>query len=234
MFRDMKFISRWLLTLLLLVSWRVAFSADTNHNFAKWEHEISAYEKADATHPPPKGAVEFVGSSTIRLWQSLAQDFPGQPVCNRGFGGSEVVDATHFADRIIFPYAPRKIFFRSGGNDLWAGKSAEEVFADFQEFAAAVHAKLPATEIDFISWSPSPSRWRQHQAEKKYNSLVADFARDKLWLKYIEAYDISLDADGQPRPELFLADQLHFNRAGYRLLADRVRPFVTAAVPAGN
>ena len=31
-------------------------------------------------------------------------------------------------------------------------------------------------------------------------------------------------ADGLPRPELFVADQLHFNADGYKLLADRVRP----------
>ena len=35
-----------------------------------------------------------------------------------------------------------------------------------------------------------------------------------------------LGADGKPRPELFLADQLHYNVAGYQLLAERVRPFL--------
>jgi hypothetical protein len=39
-------------------------------------------------------------------------------VINRGFGGSQIVDATHFAPRIIFPYAPKAIYLRSGGNDL--------------------------------------------------------------------------------------------------------------------
>ena len=70
---------------------------------------------------------------------------------NRGFGGSELCDATHFADRIIFPDAPRKIFLRAGGNDIANGKSPEQVFADFQEFVAVIQAKLPATEIYFIS-----------------------------------------------------------------------------------
>lgn len=215
-----------LATLLLIAVSNPVWSAETNRNFAIWEKEISAYERMDATNPPPKDAIEFIGSSTIARWKTLAQDFAGQPVFNRGFGGSEIVDATHFADRIIVPYAPRKIFFRSGGNDLWAGKSPEQVFTDFQEFVALVHTKLPMTEIYFISWNPSPSRWRQHEAEKTLNQMVAGFVRDKPYLKYIEAYDISLNSEGQPRPELFVADKLHFNRAGYQLLAARVRPFV--------
>lgn len=228
----MKTNSRSLLAAFLLIAaCHFAWSADTNHNYAVWEKEISAYEHMDATNPPPKEAIEFIGSSTIARWKTLAQDFAGQPAFNRGFGGSQIVDATHFADRIIFPYAPRKIFFRSGGNDLWAGKSPEQVFTDFQEFVALVHTKLPTTEIYFISWSPSPSRWKQHGAEKALNQMVADFVRDKSYLKYIEAYDIALNSAGQPRPELFVADKLHFNRAGYQLLAARVRPFVMDPPP---
>jgi lysophospholipase L1-like esterase len=185
-----------------------------------------AYEQADTTNPPPKGAIEFIGSSTIRKWTTLAQDFPGRPVFNRGFGGSEIADSTHFAPRVIFPYAPGMIFFRAGGNDLWSGKSPEQVFADFKEFVKTVHARLPETKIIFISWSPTPSRWRQHEKERTLNALVADYIRGKPFLQYIETYDLPLGADGRPRPELFEADQLHFNAAGYKLLAERVRPFL--------
>ncbi|HUC85077.1 MAG TPA: GDSL-type esterase/lipase family protein [Candidatus Acidoferrales bacterium] len=215
-----------LVALFLLGAWAPAQGDQTNHNFAIWEREIAAYERMDATNPPPSGGIEFVGSSTIRLWKTLQRDFAGAPVYNRGFGGSEIVDSTHFASRIIFPYAPRKIFFRAGGNDLANGKSAEEVFADFQDFARQVHARLPATEIYYIAWNPTPARWRQHEAEKALNAMVAGFIHDKPYLKYIETYDLPLDAAGRPRPGLFMADHLHFNQAGYRLLAARVRPYV--------
>jgi len=217
-----------LLALALLVTPRGDVQgAETNHNFGVWEKEISAYERVDATSPPPKDGIEFIGSSVIARWKTLTRDFPGQPVFDRGFGGSEIVDSTHFANRIIFPYAPAKIFFRAGGNDLWAGKSAEQVFTDYQEFTALVHSNLPATEIYFISWNATPSRWKQHEKELALNAMVAAFVRDKPYLKYIEDYDIAFGPDGKLRPELFVADQLHFNAAGYKLLADRLRPFVT-------
>jgi hypothetical protein len=196
---------------------------ETNHDFAKWEKAIAAFEQSDATNPPPKGGVEFIGSSTIGRWKTLAQDFPGQPVFNRGFGGSEIVDSTQFAPRVIFPYAPRMIVLRAGGNDLWAGKSPEQVFADFKEFVATVRAKLPNTEIVFLSLSPSVARWKQHEQEKEVNRRIEDFVRERPHLRYIETYDLPLGADGQPRPELFVADKLHFNADGYKLLVERVR-----------
>jgi lysophospholipase L1-like esterase len=216
-----------ILCLITTTSWRVAAGAERGHDFGKWENEIAAFEQMDRTNPPPKGAVLFVGSSTIRRWTTLAQDFSGQRVINRGFGGSQIVDSTHFAARIIFPYEPRAIFFRAGGNDLWAGKSPEEVFADFQEFVAKVRTKLPETDIVFISWSPTIARWKQADKEKKLNELVEQYTHQAPHLKYIDTYSLVLGADGQPRADLFGPDKLHFNAEGYKLLAGRVRPYLT-------
>ncbi|MBI5383622.1 MAG: hypothetical protein HZA90_02935 [Verrucomicrobia bacterium] len=209
---------------LVVASWRTAVSAEAAHNFARWEKDISAYEQMDRTNPPPKGAVLFIGSSTVRLWKTLAQDFPAHRVINRGFGGSEIVDSMHFAERIILPYAPRMVFLRAGGNDINAGKSPERVFAEFKEFAAKVHAALPETDIVFISLCPSVARWKNAEKEKALNTMVEEFMRGKAHLKYLETYPMSLGPDGQPRPELFVADKLHFNADGYKLLAERVRP----------
>jgi len=217
----------WLVAFSLLSSGRLALGAETGHDFGKWEKEIAAYEQKDATNPPPKGAILFIGSSTIGRWKTLAEDFPEARVINRGFGGSEIVDSTHFAERIIFPYAPRMVFLRAGGNDLWAGKSSEQVFADFKEFATKVRAGLPEAEIVFISLSPSISRWKQADKEKSLNAMVHDYIQGKPRLKYIDTYQMVLGPDGQPRPELFVADKLHFNGEGYKLLAERVRPHLS-------
>jgi lysophospholipase L1-like esterase len=193
-------------------------------DFARWEKEIAAMEATERTNPPPQNAVLFLGSSTIRLWKTLAQDFPGVPLINRGFGGSEIADATYFAERLVFPYSPRQIIFRSGGNDLHLGKTPEEVCADFKAFVAKVHAKLPETEIVFLSWNNSPSRWPAAARERALNQLIADFAKEQARVKYLDVADLTLDATGQPRAELFVGDRLHLNTEGYRLLAERVRP----------
>jgi len=76
-------------------------------DYAKFEKEVAAYEAADRQKPPQKGGILFIGSSTIKLWRTLAADFPDHQVINRGFGGTEIVDSTHFADRLIFPHEPK-------------------------------------------------------------------------------------------------------------------------------
>jgi lysophospholipase L1-like esterase len=215
---------RPIITALLVATGCVALGADAApHDFAKWEKDMVAFEQADRASPPPAGALLFTGASTITRWKSLKADFPALPVLNRGFGGSETIDVTHFADRYIVPVAPRAIYFRSGGNDLFRGKSVEQVFSDFKDLVAAIHTKLPATDFVVISLSPSIARWTQSPKEKALNDLEAAYLKGRPHCAFIDVWDIVLGPDGQPRPELFVADKLHFNEAGYELLAARVR-----------
>src|SRR5882762_2255584 len=123
----------------------------------KWEPEIQQFEKSDKKNPPPKGAVLFVGSSSIRMWKSLAQDFPGIEVINRGFGGSEIADSTFYVDRIVIPYRPKIVILYAGDNDLANVKTPQQVFGDYKAFVSRVQRKLPATKIAFISIKPSPA-----------------------------------------------------------------------------
>ncbi|WP_435007593.1 GDSL-type esterase/lipase family protein [Tundrisphaera lichenicola] len=197
------------------------------HDYAKWEKEVAAYEEADRQAPPPKGGILFIGSSTIRLWKTLAEDYPDYPVINRGFGGTEIVDSTHFADRLIFPHEPRQIFLRAGGNDIHNGSTPRQVAEDFADFVRVVHTKLPKTEILFIGWSPAPSRWGETDKYRELNRLVRAMALEMPRVGYVDAFDISLSPDGRAIPWLFVEDRLHFSPEGYKRLAERVRPFLT-------
>jgi lysophospholipase L1-like esterase len=203
--------------------------AARRHDFARWEKEIAAYEAADRADPPPRGGVLFIGSSTIRLWKTLSRDFPDHKVINRGFGGSEIVDATHFADRLIFPHEPKQIFLRAGGNDIHAGRLPDEVAADFTDFVRVVHERLPAAEIIYIGVNPAPARWGENDKYRALNKKIRKMALGMPRVSFVDAYDISLEPDGRARPEVFVADKLHFNAEGYKLLADRVRPYLMMA-----
>lgn len=198
----------------------------TTRKYGKWEKEVAAYEVADRKNPPPKGAALFIGSSTIRLWKTLASDFPGSKVINRGFGGTEIVDATHFADRLIFPHAPKQIFLRAGGNDIHGGRLPQEIADDFSEFVHVVHGRLPGTEILFIGLNPAPARWGEGDKNRELNRLIREMALGMPRVGYVDAQDISLTPDGQALPELFVKDRLHLAPEGYKRLADRVRPFL--------
>jgi lysophospholipase L1-like esterase len=218
---DMKKTSVLLLS--LLVAGFSSLSAASDHN---WEKDIAAFEKADAQNPPPKGGIEFVGSSTIVKWTTLTQDFPNLPVFNRGFGGSQVKDTLIFAPRIIIPYAPRIVVFHSGGNDLQAGVTPAEVIDNIKKLVELIQAKLPQTEFCFIGLRPSPKRSTIHVQEREVNKAIQEYMNRTPRTHYIDEYDMVIDAKGDPRPELFNEDNLHLNADGYKLLVERVRPFL--------
>ena len=145
---------------------------------SRFEKDIAAFEAEDRLSPPPPGAVLFVGSSTIRYWDT-AKAFPGLTTIKRGFGGSHVSDNTYYADRIIVPYKPTLVVFYAGDADVAAGKSADQIFADFKTLIAMIHEKLPGTQTVIIGIKPSPAHWKHMEAIRRANALVASFvARD--------------------------------------------------------
>jgi len=222
----MKITSSLLLVLTLNLSAGFAIAKQELGTSSKWEKAIAAFEKADVSNPPPKGGIEFIGSSTITKWTTLAQDFPGLPVFNRGFGGSQIKDTSFFASRIIIPYAPRIIVFHAGDNDLAAGATPEQVIADLKELIELVHAKLPETEFCYVSLKPSVKRERLRPEQQKVNEGAMELSKSNPRFHYIDEYHMVTDANGNPRPELFAADDLHLSEEGYKLLVERVRPFL--------
>jgi lysophospholipase L1-like esterase len=190
--------------------------ADQPKPDTKWEAEIKALEKADqagsVSHP-----ILFVGSSSIRLWKSLSNDFPQIKVVNHGFGGSKVADSTAYADRIIIPLHPEKIVLYAGDNDIAAGNTPEQVLADSKDLVQKIRSSLGETPIYFISIKPSPSRWHLAEKAKAANELVEAFASKEKKVVFIDVWDAMLGPDGKPDPSLFIADNLHMNAKGYAI-----------------
>ena len=214
------------LLLCLLASAPSVFAQQQQPPADKWQSEIAAFEAADKTNPPPQGAILFIGSSSIRLWKSLAQDFPQHQVINRGFGGSQIIDSVNYAQRIILPYRPRLVVLYAGGNDINSGKSPEQVFTHFQAFVKKIHAALPETRVAYISIAPNPARWAQVEKVRAANDLIAGYARGNPKLTFINVFPHMLGEDGQPRPEIFVEDRLHMNARGYALWTKIVAPYL--------
>lgn len=214
--------SSWLLPCLLLG----CATAKIHPTDAKWEATVQSFEAQDRVRPVDPGGVLFIGSSSIRRWESLAADFPDLPVVNRGFGGSHIIDSVFFADRIIIPYQPETIFLYAGDNDIADGKDAATVFRDFRLFAKTVHRALPGAKIVFIAIKPSIKRWHLAPTMKRANDLVRAFAQKNERVDFANIWTPMLDEAGRPKKSLFVNDGLHLNHEGYRVWKEVILPLL--------
>lgn len=206
----------------------VGYAADPPSS-PQWASDIARFDELDAMTPPPPDPVVFTGSSSIRMWSSLEDDFPGIAVLNRGFGGSQIRDATWFAEELVVQYRPRQVVVYSGDNDIDAGRTPEQVLADFRAFVARLRRDLPDVPIAWISIKPSLARAEQIDEQRKANAMVKSAAAGMRRVDFIDVFTSMLDANGNPRPELFIDDGLHLNAAGYALWRQVVAPHLVEA-----
>jgi len=198
-------------------------SAQTYSRAEIWDKEIDALTEIDLKQTPPRDAVLFVGSSSIRLWRNLRTSFPELNVINRGFGGSRLEDVNFYFDRIVAPYNPKTIVLYAGENDVNDGIAPEKVLADFNQFSKLVRARFPKTKLLYVSLKPSPSRWKLADNFRKTNELVkTEIAKDKR-AEFVDVWQKMLNENGEPKAEIFVEDKLHMNEKGYAIWREILR-----------
>ena len=190
----------------------------------QWTDDMARFAAEDAARPPGPDPVVFAGSSTFRMWTSMADDFPGVAVLNRGFGGSQVRDLAWHADAVAIRYLPRTVLLYAGENDIDAGRSPGQVLADTRLLVGRLREALPDAVIAWVSIKPSPARAGQQARQRQANALVEAWLRGQPGTVYLDVATPMLDAAGQPRDGLFLADRLHMNASGYALWRDAIAP----------
>jgi len=190
-----------------------------------WEEAIAKIEAREAKSPSAEGAILFTGSSSIRLWKTLAEDFADLAVINRGFGGSQISDLIGYFDRVILPGRPRQIVIYSGTNDLNDDESPAQVLADFATLCGMIERALPDTRIALIGAAPNPARWEQREAQTAFNQMAAAYC-ERMGYDFIDVWTPMLGEDGLPSRDIYVDDQLHMNEAGYAMWREIVDPML--------
>jgi lysophospholipase L1-like esterase len=191
----------------------------------RWTSSFNAFANADKQQMPAPGGVLFVGSSSIRLWDNLEQQFNTAPiVVKRGFGGSRMEDCAAYLSRLVIPYKPRTVVVYAGENDLAEGRRPEQVLRSFTRFVEGVRAALPATRIAYVSIKPSIARAGMLADIRATNALISEYVSHLDNARYIDVFTPMLDSKGAPRAELFREDRLHMNQAGYALWHELISP----------
>lgn len=190
-----------------------------------YEDEVRLLESKLTTLPPANNRVVFYGSSSVRLWETIAQDFPQHNTLNLGFGGSTLAACGWFFERLLPPAQPASVMFYAGDNDLGDGRHPEEVLLFFVALMHKMHQHLPGVPLTFLSIKVSPARLNIHNDIYRTNELIRAETANRPNCQFIDMTTPLLDPQsGVPRRAYFQPDGLHLSPAGYAAWRDVLLP----------
>ena len=144
----------------------------------------------------PRDAILFVGSSSIRIWQT-ADAFPDLPVINRGFGGSHISDVNHYFDDVVTKYRPQSSSSTPATTTSQAANRRSRSSTTSPSLSRSSTRACPIRTSSALPIKPSVARWDKWPQMQQTNALVADLDRrdDRL-----EIVDTATAAARRRRP----------------------------------
>ena len=189
-----------------------------------FESEISELEKQIKNIKTSDDLVVFYGSSTIRLWNSLQDDFSYTNTLNLGFGGAFISSLSQNFERLFTFEAPKAIVLYLGGNDLSLGWTAKKIIEKIKTLIAKIHSRYPGTTILNLSIKPSLERSNLIEKIIQINKAISLYAEKSDFLIHVNIFD-DLLKDGKANPNYFLRDGLHLNGDGYKILKKQIKNY---------
>jgi len=191
----------------------------------RWEPDIAALEALDGRETDPPDAILFIGSSSIRLWDSIATDMAPWPVVRRGYGGARYRDLCHFAPRLVARHAPRAIVVFAA-NDISQPDDLpplDHVLIDVRATLAGIRKRHPEVPVMFVAVTPTQSRWLLWPEISRLNAAIDAMCAREVGTFFIATAERFLDPDtGRPDATLFRDDRLHLSQAGYAVWAETI------------
>lgn len=195
----------------LLAGVSLAAEPTPRPNPARFAKDIAAF----AADRPEQGGIVFTGSSSVRLWTNLKQDFPDLPVLNRGFGGSVANDLSVHFETVIARHAPKLLVTYTGSNDLNAKLTPDEALADYTAFLDTFHARFPKSRVILTSVKIGEKRLAQIPHVHELNRKLLAWTEGKDWVRYLDCDSYLADAKGRPIRKFYRDDLLHLSEQGY-------------------
>ena len=202
----------------------------------KWSRSIDAFDTLNTTETDPADAVLFIGSSSIRRWETMAADMAPYSTIRRGYGGAKYTDMAVFVDRIVTPHTYRAIVMFVGNGVVGKpdGHTPEMIETLTRHIVDVAHRHQPQSPFFLIEITPCQKRFDAWPKIRAVNARLREVALTTPNTYFIPTAGHYLNADGSPRSELFVSDQLHLNEAGYQLWASLIRRHLNDFLPAAD
>jgi lysophospholipase L1-like esterase len=151
----------------------------------------------------------------------------GLTVIPRGFGGSTMLDVLNYSDRIVYTYKPRAIVLYEGDNDISSYAVPLSIIeARYRDFIKELRSRQPETRLYVLAIKPSIARWHDWTEVKQMNSILKALCEEDNRLIYVDIATPMLNGSGEPRTDIFLEDDLHMNKNGYKIWTSVVYPLL--------
>lgn len=197
-----------------------------SYNWA--EPEINQFEILDESQTYDENSIMFIGSSSIRLWNTLEEDMHPFPVIQRGYGGAHFRDLIYYTDRILANHSIEMLVCFVA-NDIKVApedESPRRVFRLVKYFIKQVRAKHPNIPILFVEITPTSSRWGKWKEIQELNDMIEKHCQTNDKLHFVSTAEYFLNQNGQPNDSLFIKDRLHLNPKGYTIWARLIKEHI--------
>jgi len=179
---------------------------------------------------PPGGGIVFVGSSIFHRWTSLSSQMAPLPVTNIAFDGSVTADMLGMIDSRVIPLRPKVIAYYCGSNDVALGEPATAIVGRIVRFIERVSAALPDARFVFVSINKAPSKEDRWDVVDDVNRQIQMYAASHPHVEYVDVNPVLFDANGKPRFELYMGDELHVRPPAYEGFTKILKPVLTRAI----
>ena len=188
------------------------------------EKAVCAYEEEQAA----PGQIVFYGPSNFTRWSAkygmipLREVLKGKSgascVVNRGFGSSCPEHQLYYYPRMVRALAPKVLVYSPGfGNGQAFGYSLEESWELAQRVLAYAMTDFPEIRIYLCGAGYKRDMTEEHCKNSiKWNSWLKAYAEETPGCEFVDV----MSCRELGCKELFVADGVHFNQAGYDLYGE--------------
>jgi len=175
-----------------------------------------------------QGSVVFAGDSLVGGWATMAHDWPGLAVANRGIGGEVTRGLLFRFKEDVLDLHPKAIVLLTGTNDLSAQQDIQQTRSNLAEMLDMTQRAAPGVPI--VLCTLPPRNHAQSPVDPKrlveLNQLIKSLTQGRDRVAVLDLYTLLADPDGAPHAEYFAGDKLHLSPAGYQRWHDALLPIL--------